>query len=50
MVKEGFNNSLKNNFRIYKDLFGKQCKHDWVAKVVFLIQMLLTLAAIAIAI
>ena len=30
------------NFRIYKDLYGKPCKCDWVAKVVFLIQMLLT--------
>ena len=31
------------NFRIYKDLYGKPCKRDWMAKVVFLIQMLLTL-------
>ena len=30
------------NFRIYKDLYGKPCKRDWMAKVVFLIQMLLT--------
>ena len=30
------------NFRIYTDLYGKPCKLDWVAKVVFLIQMLLT--------
>ena len=30
------------NFRIYKDLYGKPCKRDWVEKVVFLIQMLLT--------
>ena len=30
------------NFKIYKDLYGKTFKHDWVAKVVFLIQMLLT--------
>ena len=29
------------NFRIYKDLYGKPCKRNWVAKVVFLIQMLL---------
>ena len=28
--------------RSYKDLNGKPCKRDWVAKVVFLIQMLLT--------
>ena len=27
--------------RIYKDLYGKPCKRNWVAKVVFLIQMLL---------
>ena len=30
------------NFKIYKDLYGKTFKHDWVAKDVFLIQMLLT--------
>ena len=30
------------SFRIFKDLYGKPCKRDWVAKVVFLIQMLLT--------
>ena len=30
------------NFRIYKDLYGKPCKGDWMAKVVFLIQMLQT--------
>ena len=29
------------NFRIYKDLYGKLCKRNWVAKVVFLKQMLL---------
>ena len=33
---------LFKNFSIYKDLYGKPCKHDCVAKVVFLIQMLLT--------
>ena len=27
------------NFRIYKDLYGKLCKRNWVAKVVFLKQM-----------
>ena len=27
---------------MYKDLYGKPCKRNWVAKVVFLIQMLLT--------
>ena len=30
------------NFRIYKDLYGKPCKSDWMGKVVFLIQMLVT--------
>ena len=30
------------NFRIYKDLYGNPCKGDWMAKVVFLIQMLQT--------
>ena len=30
------------NFRIYKDLYGKSCKRDWMAKVVFLIKMLVT--------
>ena len=30
------------NFRIYTNLYGKSCKRDWVAKVVFLIQILLT--------
>ena len=30
------------NFRIYTNLYGKPCKRDWVAKVVFLIQILLT--------
>ena len=30
------------NFRIFKDLYGKPCQRDWVAKVVFLKQMLLT--------
>ena len=29
------------NFEIYKDLYGKPFKRDWVAKVVFLIQILL---------
>ena len=29
------------NFRIYKELYGKQFKRDWVAKVDFLIQILL---------
>ena len=30
------------NFRIYKDLYGKPCKRHWMAKVVLLIQMLVT--------
>ena len=30
------------NLLMYKDLYGKLCKRDWVAKVVFLLQMLLT--------
>ena len=38
MRKERFKDSLK----IFKDLYGKPCKRDWVAKVVFLKQMLLT--------
>ena len=29
-------------FRNYKDFHGKPCKRDWMAKVVFLIQMLPT--------
>ena len=35
---------LHDSFRIYKDFYGKPCKLDWVAKVVFLIQMLLSVA------
>ena len=42
MRKERFNDTFKN-VRIYKDLYEKPCKRDWVAKAVFLIQMLLTL-------
>ena len=32
------------NFRLYKDLNGKPCKREWIAKlkVAFLIQMLAT--------
>ena len=41
ILKEIFHESFEN-FRIYKDLYGKPLKRDWVAKVVFLIQMLLT--------
>ena len=32
------------NFRIYKELYEKPLKHDWVARVVFLIQILLFFA------
>ena len=39
---------LHDSFRIYNDFYGKPCKLDWVAKVVFLIQMFLS-AAVAIA-
>ena len=38
MLKEIFHDSLKK-FEIYKDLQGKPFKHDWVAKVVFLLQI-----------
>ena len=41
MSKKKITRQLEN-FRIYKDLYGKPCKRDRVAKVVFLIQMLLT--------
>ena len=40
MLKEIFHDSLKN-FEIYKDLYGKPFKCDWVVKVVFLLQILL---------
>ena len=30
------------NFRIYRDFYGKPFKGDWMAKVVFLIQILQT--------
>ena len=42
ILKEIFHDSFEN-FEIYKDLYGKSCKRDWVAKVVFLKQMLMTL-------
>ena len=32
------------NFRIYKELYEKPLKHDWVGRVVFLIQILLFFA------
>ena len=32
------------NFRIYKELYEKPLKHDWVGRVVFLIQILLLFA------
>ena len=41
MLKKIFHNSFEH-FEIYQDLYGKPCKRDWVARVVFLIQMLLT--------
>ena len=41
LLKELFHESFEN-FEIYKDLYGKPCKHDWMAKIVFLIQMVLT--------
>ena len=41
MLKKIFHNSFEH-FEIYQDLYGKPCKRDWVAKVIFLIQMLLT--------
>lgn len=34
MHKERFYDSFEN-FRIYKDLYGKPCKYDWVAHVFF---------------
>ena len=30
---------LHDSFENYKDLYGKSCKRDWMAKVVFLIQI-----------
>ena len=42
MLKEIFQDSFEN-FEIYKDMYGRPCKRDWMAKVVFLIQMFLTL-------
>ena len=41
MLKEIFHDSFEN-FEIYKDLYGKLCKRDWVVKVVFFMQMFLT--------
>ena len=34
ILKKIFHDSFEN-FEIYKDLYGKSCKRDWVAKVVF---------------
>ena len=42
MLKEIFHGSFEK-FKIYTGLYGKQCKRDWEAKVVFLMQMFLTL-------
>ena len=44
MLKEIFYNILKN-FQIFKDLFGKPLNHDWVARVIFPIQILLILGS-----
>ena len=41
MLKEIFHDSFEN-FENYKDLYGKPCKRDWMAKAVFLVQMLPT--------
>ena len=40
MLKKVFHNSFEN-FEISQDLYGKPCKRYRVAKVVFLIQMIL---------
>ena len=40
MLKKVFHNSFEN-FEVSQDLYGKPCKRYWVAKVVFLIQMIL---------
>ena len=47
MLKEIFHDSLK--ILNLQDLYGKPFKCDWLAIVVFLIQILLILAAVAIA-
>ena len=47
MFKEIFHDSLK--ILNLQDLYGKPFKCDWLAIVVFLIQILLILAAVAIA-
>ena len=41
MLKEIFHDSFEN-FEFSKNLYGQPCERDWVAKVVILIQMLLT--------
>ena len=40
MRKEIFSQQFEN-FKIYKDLYRKPFKRDWIAKVVFLIKILL---------
>ena len=40
MLKEIFSQQFEN-FKIYKDLYRKPFKRDWMAKVVFLIKILL---------
>ena len=39
MLEEIFHDSLK--ISKYKDLYGRPCKRDWMANVVFLIQQML---------
>ena len=41
MLREIFHNSFEN-FEIYKDLYGKLCKRDWVEKIVFFMHMFVT--------
>ena len=41
-LKKIFDESQVWKFRNYKDWYGKPCKRDWMAKVVFVIQTLLT--------
>ena len=37
LLKEIFHESFEN-FEIYKDLYGKPCRRDWVAKLFFLFE------------
>ena len=47
MARERFNNSLKI-LEFTRICLENECKRDWMANVVFLIQMLQLLAAVAI--